>query len=74
MVCGSVTALLRVVWGLLGCCILGAANTAGLWNAAVTLLGCWVLGTARGCWMLIYMLRRVLDNWVLGAADAAGLL
>ena len=38
------------------------------------LLGCWVLGTARGYWILIYMLRRVLDNWVLGAADATGLL
>ena len=28
----------------------------------------------KGRWMLICMLRRVLDNWVLGAADATRLL
>jgi hypothetical protein len=31
---------------------LGAADAARLWDAAVTLLGCWVLGAANAAGLL----------------------
>ena len=37
---------------LLGYWVLGAADAAGLWDAAVMLLGCWVLGAANAAGLL----------------------
>ena len=39
----------RILLILLDCWVLDTADAARLWNAAVTLLSYWVLGTTQGC-------------------------